>query len=220
MTKTLSQIITTETKAEDLFDLLKSGFSVDVKGMSIIDKINNNQIDRQKNRIIKEIQYNHDYSVFYALVFSYPMNNLSQNMEYFKINELYETFSKAIINSQITNLKKFIGFIPGSNGTEEKMKELEPKYKNYINKLKKLQKDIFEQKSYNQWIDILSKNNKKYFEEMRSTYDSYSKSNKHMAEKFRSIFYHALGVTGQYVNEVFDKKSFDEKQFYSITLMT
>ena len=116
MTKPLSSLITQETKAEDMFDLLKGGFSVDVRSIPIIYEFHIRQINRLEDRLLlpekqgrdakKFGKYPHDYSVFYALLLSYPMDELSENLDYSQINELYESFSKGIIDFNRSYLKR------------------------------------------------------------------------------------------------------------------
>lgn len=215
MTKDISEIINPATKVEEMFDLLKKGFFVDHNGLKIIARINKKQTTNDKGRIIKEDKYRgynlkpnytEDYSVFYALIFSYPMNKLSQTTDFFELNSLYESFSKIAIEGHTTYLRKSLG-LHRFNSTEEERNLLSPLYKRHREELGEIQSAIMKQNSYEQWVKTLKPEYEKYIHEMRLAYEICHNYGWDKTGKFKSDFYHILSATSQGALEAFDKKA-------------
>jgi len=216
MIKTLSQLITPAIKAEEMFDILKGGFSVDAESIPVISQINRKQRCKVENRVIKprgkhtdgvtnEILYPNDYSIFVALEFAYPIKEISGNLQFSTLNELYENFSGEVIRRQISYLGKAFGFRYSKDGTKEELDKLFLQYEKYIGQLENLRGKMWVDSSFGKWHNILEEQDKRFIEEMRLAYEVYDKVTGDKIEKFRSDFYHSISVSNSYLRNAFDK---------------
>ena len=208
MTKPLSELITSETKTEDLFDLLKGGFSVDAKSVPIICKLDLKQEKRLDRRVFRRDLYSDDNSVFLALNCSYPISELSRDDIFSDINRLYESLSKMIIDDQITYFKKSFGLKPGKYGlTDEQMYKWGSLFQEHNKELKLIQEQILTNESFAEWYRLFERKNEDFANEARLSWEEYDKKTENNIPKqiFRSNYLHKLAEIHYFLKDIFDK---------------